>query len=124
MAPIFLLNKLTSKKGPCQWRKYGPVGPAAAGAPGPVKTGPKGAHFQVIYSYGNWGPIFVILRGPKFELKPLVLTQKMRPKPCARGCLPCPFTTPLHGNTVQVSNGDTRQNISIPKWYKWPLFSS
>ena len=33
-----------------------------------------------------------------------------------------PFTTPLHGNTVQVSSEDTGQNIYIPKWYNGPYF--
>ena len=27
----------------------------------------------------NWGPIFEILRGPKFKVTSLVFTQKMRP---------------------------------------------
>ena len=46
MAPIFLLNKLTSEKSLCQWRNYGPVGLEAAGAW--AKRGQKWAHFQTI----------------------------------------------------------------------------
>ena len=52
----------------------------------------------------------MILRGPKFEVTPLVLTPKMRPLALRPGMSPCPLTMPLIGNTVQVSNEDTGQN--------------
>ena len=46
MALIFLLNKLTSKKSPRQWRNFGPLGPEVVEAW--AKRGQKGAHFQAI----------------------------------------------------------------------------
>ena len=94
------------------------------GARDQSKQGPKGPIFKPYIHIEIGGPFLWSCEGRNLKLRHLSLPKKCAPLPCARGCLPCPFTTPLHGNTLQVSNKDTGQNILILKWYKWPLFSS